>query len=811
MALINKTGIIDGGLIQAEHVTRVIDALSGVSEDSIVATGSFSGSLTGALTGTASFAETASFTSTASFINTLNQDVILTGSLQLTGSMTHGSSSVANGLNSYAHGLSVTARGDYSRAEGRETNTGITGAYSASVNSNFSTFSSFTMSAAYSNIAYQFSTGDNLYMYGPDNDIAQILPVSRSYYVNPNTIIETNDPAFSTGRHFIVNISIGLLNNLGDQIIPGNYSHAEGHNTTALRNSHAEGYATEAYGYASHTEGYLTQAYGNYSHAEGEGTIALDNYSHAEGFQTVAEGYTSHAEGYITRASSDYSHAEGGLTITYGYASHAEGYNTLTVGDYSHAEGRETRAESYASHTEGYNTTASANYSHAEGYQSVAGGYASHAEGVKNKTITNLAYSASLVSGSGTQPRIKVTLSSSYGNIASRFTNSPSSSLYICSPQPANISTITIPISRSYFQSPNTIIESDDSANRFYSFVSVATQLTGSVLIGNGGDRVTNWGGDQIIAGGYAHSEGAFNDAIGYSSHAEGENCSAIGLNSHAEGIGTNSAAAGSHTEGYLTRTFGVSSHAEGQNTTALGDSSHAEGIGTQANGIGSHAEGIGTIANYNFMHATGRFNVTGSSEEYAYFVVGNGSSNSIRANAFRVSGSGQCLAAGTFTNGGADYAEYFESYNAQPIPLGTVVELTGSLIKICENAENAIGVISNKPSILGNSDEGTADEWVGKYEKDIWGNYIMESYEYELVDGISDQGTPLFKTEIGTRRKLSANFDETATYVPRSERPEWNVVGLLGQIKVLKNQQIPARWIKMKDINEDIAIYLVR
>ena len=45
MALINKTGITTGGTVQAEHVTRAIDALSGGSTDSIQATGSFSGSL----------------------------------------------------------------------------------------------------------------------------------------------------------------------------------------------------------------------------------------------------------------------------------------------------------------------------------------------------------------------------------------------------------------------------------------------------------------------------------------------------------------------------------------------------------------------------------------------------------------------------------------------------------------------------------------------------------------------------------------------------------------------------------------------
>lgn len=49
MALINKTGITTGGTVQAEHVTRAIDALSGGSTDSIQATGSFSGSLNGSV------------------------------------------------------------------------------------------------------------------------------------------------------------------------------------------------------------------------------------------------------------------------------------------------------------------------------------------------------------------------------------------------------------------------------------------------------------------------------------------------------------------------------------------------------------------------------------------------------------------------------------------------------------------------------------------------------------------------------------------------------------------------------------------
>lgn len=66
MAILNKTGITTGGTIQAEHVTRTIDALTGVSTDTIIATGSFSGPLTG----TASFATSASRAVSSSFATT---------------------------------------------------------------------------------------------------------------------------------------------------------------------------------------------------------------------------------------------------------------------------------------------------------------------------------------------------------------------------------------------------------------------------------------------------------------------------------------------------------------------------------------------------------------------------------------------------------------------------------------------------------------------------------------------------------------------------------------------------------------------
>jgi hypothetical protein len=312
--------------------------------------------------------------------------------------------------------------------------------------------------------------------------------------------------------------------------------------------------------------------------------------------------------------------------------------------------------------------------------------------------------------------------------------------------------------------------------------------------------------------GNYTHTEGIVTTAIGLGSHAEGYLSRAIGDLSHVEGSGTTAIGGYAHAEGSGTVAIGGYAHAEGFLTTAIGNGSHAEGQQTTAIGFNSHAEGLGTVTNQQYMHATGQYNITGSivNTSYAYFVVGNGN-NVTRSNAFRVSGSGECLAGGTFTNGGADYAEYFESFDGNAISLGTVVELTGSFIKPCTVAENAIGVISNKPSVLGNSDEGTADEWVGKYKKDIWGNYEMVEEEYQEEVGFDEEQNPIYETKTKIVRVLNPNYDPTIAYIPRAERPEWNVVGLVGQIRVLNNQPIPSRWIKMKSVSSEVDLYFVK
>lgn len=87
MALINKIGIIDSGIIQADHVTRIIDALSGIGTDTVITSGSFSGSFVGdgsQLTGVI-----ASKWSGSNPI-TRDSDIEITGSLVMTGNLNVG-------------------------------------------------------------------------------------------------------------------------------------------------------------------------------------------------------------------------------------------------------------------------------------------------------------------------------------------------------------------------------------------------------------------------------------------------------------------------------------------------------------------------------------------------------------------------------------------------------------------------------------------------------------------------------------------------------------------------------------------------
>jgi hypothetical protein len=157
----------------------------------------------------------------------------------------------------------------------------------------------------------------------------------------------------------------------------------------------------------------------------------------------------------------------------------------------------------------------------------------------------------------------------------------------------------------------------------------------------NSTGEVFNYYTSNKATGHYSHSEGSGTTASGSYSHAEGNATIASGGCSHSEGSDTKASGIHSHAEGDGAIASGVCSHAEGNGTIASSYYSHAEGGATKVSGHSSHAEGFYTIASGSYQHVQGKFNVEDSDSKYA-FIVGNGTDDNNRSNAFSVDWNGK-------------------------------------------------------------------------------------------------------------------------------------------------------------------------
>ena len=211
----------------------------------------------------------------------------------------------------------------------------------------------------------------------------------------------------------------------------------------------------------------------------------------------------------------------------------------------------------------------------------------------------------------------------------------------------------------------------------------------------------------------------------------------------------------------------------------------------------------------------------------------------------FNLRGDGNAFADGTWSNNGADYAEFFESANGEALTLGATVVLDGNKIREATEQDPAsaiIGVVRPKePSkasmIIGNT---AWNKWANKYLSDDFDRYIMEdhdvveweetitdengnistekhSYEsHNIPEGITVPQDATRKThdDNGVKfqhYKLNPAWNPDSEYVNRENRPEWNIIGLLGQVKILKGQPVGDRWVKMRDVSDTVEEWFIR
>lgn len=169
-----------------------------------------------------------------------------------------------------------------------------------------------------------------------------------------------------------------------------------------------------------------------------------------------------------------------------------------------------------------------------------------------------------------------------------------------------------------------------------------------------------------------------------------------------------------------------------------------------------------------------------------AAFMIGNGSSDSSRSNAFRVNYNGTIYATNSTIATGADYAEYFEWSDGNPDGedrVGLFVtfdEQNPEKIRIASPGDYILGIVSGHPNTIGNGDE----DWRGRYVLDEFGRYIEETYEYEEI-WQNKGGTKHTETREGIRYKENPDYNSDELYIPREERPEWSAIGMVGVLSV--------------------------
>ena len=235
--------------------------------------------------------------------------------------------------------------------------------------------------------------------------------------------------------------------------------------------------------------------------------------------------------------------------------------------------------------------------------------------------------------------------------------------------------------------------------------------------------------------------------------------------------------------------------------------------------------------------------NGIGNSINYNYLSCGNTSGGS-----FRVRGDGTLFADNATIQTPADYAEMFEWQDGNPNNedrVGQSVVLVGNKIRIAENGEIPIGVVSAEPTMVG---DAAPFRWSGAFSRDEFGRKIKENVEivewkeikdavfhYEkdgngkdilVIDKEKEEITHSYEStkipsgitppnnaekNIIEKYLENPNWDKTKEYIPRIERKEWSAIGLLGKLRIRKGQATSPTWIKMSDISDTIEEWLIK
>lgn len=194
----------------------------------------------------------------------------------------------------------------------------------------------------------------------------------------------------------------------------------------------------------------------------------------------------------------------------------------------------------------------------------------------------------------------------------------------------------------------------------------------------------------------------------------------------------------------------------------------------------------------------------------------------------FRVDGTGAVFANGSYYSNGTCYAEMFEwadgnSRDEDRNGFTVTLDANGKL-RVADEGDKIIGVVVPNAAVIGNS---AWNHWHKKFRNKQNKYTVVEWLEIETTklksfykQGLSkDFALPDNAVEIQTdyngnelkRFAVDHTWDSSEEYLGREKRNSWAVVCILGSAPVYKGQLVNSNWFKVKDLNDELELLIVK
>lgn len=199
-----------------------------------------------------------------------------------------------------------------------------------------------------------------------------------------------------------------------------------------------------------------------------------------------------------------------------------------------------------------------------------------------------------------------------------------------------------------------------------------------------------------------------------------------------------------------------------------------------------------------------------------------------------RVNGQGDVFASGAYYTNPTGYAEMFEwadgNHRGEDRTGFTVaINAEGKLV-VANEGDAVVGVIVPHAALIANSQW---NHWKNKYFQDQFGRKTQG--KYQVVEWLETETTILnshFAHSLASTFALPENAVITETdadgndlstsmvnsahnsqekYQGRQKRDSWAAVCLLGTVTVFKGQAVEKSWIKIKSVNDELDLMLIR